>query len=1231
MARRRQLALVGATTVGLWALSSFLPRSFPRGVILQGAAFGAGVGLLAIGLVLTYRTTRVINFAYGAMGSAAAELGVATYQHRQLPWWACVAIAIVGGAVVGFGVDLLMRRFANSSRLIVTVATVGVMQVLVGLQFGISFWSHTNPLIAPFRTELSKTNFLVERTVFTANDLIAVAFAPIAVVTLSWFLSRTESGIAVRAIADNLDRARLLGLPIRRLSRLVWVLVGVLAAAVMILNAPTNGLPSDPFVATGGLFMPALAAAVIAKMDDLTSAFAVGVGLGVLDAIVSYNVQKEALTTVALLVVILAALIARRWQTTRVGADEASWALSATSRPLPPALSRLPEVKAGRVFVITVIALAVLGFPLVAPPGQVHTVAGYLVLGTAVLSLVVLSGWSGMVSLGQLAIVGVGAVVAGNLIVTANLDLFLALIVAALVAAVVSVLIGLPALRVRPIFLAVTTLAFATAMNQYFLNPTNYPNLIPASILRPVLWKRFPLDSERTMYYLCAGILVAAIIVVQALHRSRPGRILKASRDNPRAAAALTVPIVRTRLAGMIVAGMIAGIAGGLWAVLQDGVGASSFPTQDSVILFSMAMVGGLASVSGSLAGVALTELLVFGIGRLSSQGAQFSTLGTGALLLLVLVAFPGGLTQLIEEVRDRIIKRVAARRGIEWVVGAADGSKRTLPSRSLPSVAAASAGSRSASMLSCRNLVASYGPLQVLFGVDLDISEHEIVALLGTNGAGKSTIFKAVTGLIPSQGQTAFRGAPIAGKSADAIARTGLGMMPGGRGIFPSLSVAENLRLGSWPTKSKGAAGPVPTEELLDMFPALRARHGELAGNLSGGEQQQLSLAMAFASRPKLLLIDELSLGLAPAMVAQLCDKVRQIHSTGTTVVVVEQSLSVALQLADRAIFLEKGAVRFEGKTADLLGRKDLLRAVFIGGSGAGSTNGRQAKAESRSARSSHPGLVCNGITKHFGGVLALDGIDLTVEPGQIVGLIGHNGAGKTTLFDIISGFQRPSRGSVFLGDLDLTDAPAHIRAAEGIGRSFQEARLFPSLSVAETILAALDRHLASHDWVAAALKGPASVASEIAGHHRAGELIELLGLGGYASTPIADLSTGTRRIVELACVLAMGPSVVLLDEPSAGVAQREAEALAPLLRKVQAETGSAILIIEHDMVLLSSLCDKLVALEEGTVLCAGTPSEVLANPRVIQSYLGTDRQPPRGQTPKRTRAKKVPAVSGV
>jgi ABC-type branched-subunit amino acid transport system ATPase component/ABC-type branched-subunit amino acid transport system permease subunit len=1192
----------------LWLLSVAFPQAWPRGLLVQGAVFGAASGLLAVGLVLTYRTTRLINFAYGGMGACAAEVGVVAYQRFHQPWLVCVVLACLVGGALGVGVDLVLRRFGDAPRLVVTVATVGLLQVFVGLQFGLAFWTKANVLVPRFPTGLSTKHWAVGTTLFTGNDVVAIAIVPVALVGLSWFLLRTDVGTAVRALADNGQRAMLLGVPTRRLSRLVWVLVGVLGAAVFVLNAPMNGLPSSPFVSTGGVFMPALAAAVVAKMEDLPVAFAGGVALGVFNSVVGNNVHKTALGMIAMLVVVLAALLLRRWTTSRAEAAESSWSLSGARRELPPEVARLPEVVVGRVAVLGVLAAMAIAFPLVASPARVHTVSGYVVLALAVLSIVVLSGWSGTVSLGQYAIVGVGAVVAGNLLVKQNLDLFYVLVLAALGGAVVSVVVGLPALRVRPLFLAVTTLLFAAVMDQYVLNPSNYPDWIAGTIDRPVLWKRFPLESERAMYFLCVGTLVFAVLVARLLRRARPGRVLLAARDNELAAGAMAVSATRVRVGGMALAGMVAGLAGALFAVLENGVGGSAFPPQTSVLVFSMAVVGGLSSISGSLLGVAAMELLVFLIGLLSSQGAQLAGLGTGSLLLVVLIAFPGGVGEAVDRVRDVLARAVARRHGIAFEVGAAAGSLDLATTTVVPATEPVAGA-----LLSCRGLTASYGPLQVLFGVDLDVAPGEIVALLGTNGAGKSTVFKALTGLLASTGgEATFESRSLRGLATDEVARLGIGMMPGGRGVFPTLTVDENLRLAAWQLRGDPAAAERARRDVEAMFPILAARAGQQAGNLSGGEQQQLSLAMALVPNPSVLLIDELSLGLAPTIVGMLCDKVAEIHAAGTTVVLVEQSVNVALQLAERAVFLEKGSVRFAGPTAELLDRGDVLRSVFIGevpepkrtrplvAASNGGGNGRRRKR--------HTDLVCEGVVKRFGGITVLDDLHLEVDPGAVVGLIGHNGAGKTTLFDVISGFQVPERGRVVLGGVDVTDAPPNARAVAGLGRSFQEARLFPSLTVHESMLVALDRHLRSRDWVAAGLALPASVDAERDAGRRAAEVVELLGLRGFAATPIADLSTGTRRIVELACVLASDPAVVLLDEPTAGVAQRDAEALGPLLRRVQVETGSAILVIEHDMTLLSSLCDQLVAMELGRVIATGTPAEVLAHPRVVESYLGTN-----------------------
>ncbi len=512
--------------------------------------------------------------------------------------------------------------------------------------------------------------------------------------------------------------------------------------------------------------------------------------------------------------------------------------------------------------------------------------------------------------------------------------------------------------------------------------------------------------------------------------------------------------------------------------------------------------------------------------------------------------------------------------------------------------------------LLQCRSLDVRYGPVQVLFDLDLDIADGEIVALLGTNGAGKSTLLRAISGTLPvAGGSILYDGRDITQAGPSDTTALGVVQVPGGRGVFSSLSVAENLRAAAWMHRRDGEHIRGSLERAFELFPALARRWHTPAGELSGGEQQMLTIAQAFLARPRLLLIDELSLGLAPVVVAQLLEVVRAVNAEGVTIVVVEQSVNVALTVADRAIFLEKGEVRYEGPTAELLQQPDILRSVFLANRPAGehpraSTRGAQAPTEATSG----PALVAAGLTKNFGGIRAVDGVDLTIASGEIVGIIGANGAGKTTLFDLLSGFMTADHGTVHLGAQDVTLLSPDGRARAGLGRSFQDARLFPSLTVSETIAVAYERHLDVSGPLAAVLGAPAGTAAERAATQRVDELVELLGLTAFRDKFIGELSTGSRRIVDLACAMAHEPTVLLLDEPSSGIAQRETEALAVLLHDIHTHTGASMVLIEHDIPLISSVADRLVVLELGRVISFGRPSDVLDDPRVVASYLGTD-----------------------
>jgi branched-chain amino acid transport system ATP-binding protein len=364
--------------------------------------------------------------------------------------------------------------------------------------------------------------------------------------------------------------------------------------------------------------------------------------------------------------------------------------------------------------------------------------------------------------------------------------------------------------------------------------------------------------------------------------------------------------------------------------------------------------------------------------------------------------------------------------------------------------------------------------------------------------------------------------------------------------------------------------------------------------------------------------------------------------------VILVEQSVNVALSLCERAIFLEKGEVRFEGRTQDLLEREDVLRSVFLEGataalgedevvdvrSGSESADGQGAAVSDlaiiehafSSPATTRPrmdveamqrigwrpivALEVDDIRKRFGGIAAVDGVSFKLHQGEILGLIGSNGAGKTTILDLISGFTPLDSGRVILDGTDVTDWSPDLRAQARLGRSFQAATLFPSLTVREVIAVALERHIAMRDPFSLAFQAisPAAKISELAIAQRVEELIELMAIGAFRDKFVSELSTGSRRMVDIACSLAHDPKVLLLDEPSSGIAQRETEQLGPLLQRIQQELGASLLVIEHDMPLITSIADRMVALELGAVITSGTPEQVLEDPRVIASYLGMD-----------------------
>ena len=515
--------------------------------------------------------------------------------------------------------------------------------------------------------------------------------------------------------------------------------------------------------------------------------------------------------------------------------------------------------------------------------------------------------------------------------------------------------------------------------------------------------------------------------------------------------------------------------------------------------------------------------------------------------------------------------------------------------------------------LLYCKDVSAGYDGVTVLHDIDFEVDKGEIVALLGTNGAGKSTFLKAVSGVVQAdRGAIIFDGRDVTHAPPNEIAGFGIVQIPGGAGVFPGLTVGENLEAAGWLTRRDHSEQSAAHAKVLEAFHELTGRLDDRAADLSGGQQQMLALGMTFLLKPKLLMVDELSLGLAPIVVERLLRMVREIAAEGVTVILVEQSVNVALELAETAYFMERGRIRFNGPTQELLKRRDLLRSVFLGDVGDLQTQGEttlavEVEPELEVQPQQSPELLkVTGLARRFGGVHAVSDVSFTVDAGEIVGFIGPNGAGKTTLFDLIAGSTTADSGTVILSGRDISRQSASARARQGLGRSFQDARLFPSLTVTEVIAVSLERWISWGDPVTAALYLPMAFDSEASVSSRVEELIELMGLERYRHRRVRELSTGTRRVVDLSCVLAHRATVVLLDEPSSGIAQSEVEALAPLLLRMRSEMGASLLVIEHDMNLVTAICDRVLALDQGTVVATGSPAQVLNDPKVLAAYLG-------------------------
>ena len=663
--RAGQWAALGVIGFFVWTQVLF---PSPVGILVQGAVNGAIFSLTALGIVLIYRANRVINFAQGDIGAVGGLLGVMLIAGSQIPFFLAMAAGLVAALVLGALAEFLfVRRFSQAPRLILTVATLGIAQIFQGGELYLPRLWGTDLGYQINSTPFDFFEFKIKDSdpiIFGGSYLMAVVTVVVVTVALTVFFRYTRIGIAVRGSAESAERAGQLGIPVKRIGTLVWMIAAGLSALSLFLQAPIGGIPIG--IALGpALLLRALAAALIGRMENLGVTFAAAIGIGVMEHSAKYATQRGTLGDAIVFAIIMAAfLVQKRAKITRADDSGASsWSLIREVRPIPPELAKLPIVQLCLRGAGVVVALALIVVPMFLSATRVNLLFAQAVMFAIVgISLVVLTGWGGEVSLGQIAFFALGAAAAAKLS-SQDWDFFLCIIAAGLLGAAFSLVIGVPSLRIRGPFLAVATLGLALTTSSFFLDPHYFPWFVVDNrviVERPILFGRFDTASEWVYYYVLLAALALLLVGVRSFRRSRAGRVLVAARDNTRAAQLYGISITRVRLWAFAMSGFIAAMAGAFFAFHQEALARTAFSANRSIVVFTLVVVGGLGSLSGALLGAAYYTIVSYAI---ESPMAFLFVQGLG--LLFILLIFPGGLGGAVYDLRDTLLRRLAKKRGL--------------------------------------------------------------------------------------------------------------------------------------------------------------------------------------------------------------------------------------------------------------------------------------------------------------------------------------------------------------------------------------------------------------------------------------------------------------------------------------------------------------------------------------------------------------------------------------
>jgi len=900
-------------------------------LLLNGVTDGLIIGVLAMGIVLIHRTTKVINFAVATMGLVGSGLLADLVLDYGMPFFAALPIALAAGTVFGLLADrIVIRRLFYAPRVIVLVATIGIAQLaetVAALLPKVGNLAATYPVVSAGVWRPSAT------VQITGTQIAIVVVVPVIALALSLLLNRTVLGKAVLASADNPALARLHGISPKAVSAAVWAGAGLVSSICLILICGENQ-QLDQLSAVGPeTLAAALAAAVLARMVSFRVALLAGIALGLLQDIVEFNwLSQGGLSDALILLLIVVAL----FFTSRTGnAERGSFSFAPNIRPVPQRLREIWWARNIERITLGVLAVAAIFVPLVVTlPSRQLLYTIILAYAICAVSVTILTGWAGQLSLGQMAFAGIGALTAallargmdlgfgGGILVVRPLPFPAAVAIAALIAAALAALLGLGALRVRGLLLAVTTFAFGVACENYlYARPffMDSPQSTTASFPVGTLFG-LNISSQRAYYYVVLAVLIAVMILAGRLRRSGIGRTTIGVRENADAAAAYTVGATRAKLRAFALAGGIAGLGGALLAGALQTVpyGSSYFLPDDSLSLVALVVIGGLSSVSGPVIGA----LWVVGLPAFFPGNDAVPLLTSSLGLLIMLLYFPGGLVQIGYSARDALLGWADRR------LGPAPAKASTAPPAALTATAREPLADDQP-VLASGQIRVRFGGVAAVDGVSIEVRAGEVVGLIGANGAGKSTLMNAIGGYLPAQGEVMLLGRDVSRLPAHKRAAAGLGRTFQAATLFPDLTVTETVQIA---LEARGRTGLLSTAlhlprsvrgerakraaaaDLID-FLGLGRYADSLISDLSTGTRRIVELAGLLALDARVLCLDEPTAGVAQRETEAFGPLITAIRrELGAAMLVIEHDMPLIMSISDRVYCLETGRVIAEG-----------------------------------------------------------------------------------------------------------------------------------------------------------------------------------------------------------------------------------------------------------------------------------------------------------------------------